>query len=281
MKDLVVITGCSSGIGHAIAIEFAKKGYQVIACARRLDAMKDLTTYGIETVKLDVAKAEDIQSLKELIEFKYDGKVKYLYNNAGQACTFPGAEVRDEHVAQCFQVNVFGCISLTRELLDFVIKTKGTIGFTGSVAALIPLPFLSVYSASKAAIHAYASTLAFEVEPLGVKVINLITGGVDTKMTDERTLDTSSKYNVEGYQDVLDKRVEMRDSGAMSPQQYSLTVIRDFENSKLGTVEYYRGTKAGTVKFLLSYIPRSMLTKMFKGMFGIDKLWKTLEEKYA
>ncbi|CAH6721470.1 NADPH-dependent 1-acyldihydroxyacetone phosphate reductase [[Candida] jaroonii] len=280
MKDLVVITGCSSGIGHAIAIEFAKKGYQVIAGARRLDAMKDLTSYEIEIVKLDVTSIDDVLSLKKLIETKYDGKIKYLYNNAGQPCQLPAAEVGDEDVAKCFEVNVYGCIRVTRELMDFVIKTKGTIGYTGSVAALAPIPFLSVYSASKAAIHAYADTLAFELEPFGVKVINVVTGGVKTGISDDRPLAPNTRYQGEGFKEILDKREEMKNTDSMSPKDYGLSVIRDFENSKLGTVHYYRGTSAGAVKFV-ARLPRFLLKKILHGLFGTGKLWSTLENMYS
>lgn len=279
MSDLVVITGCSSGIGHAIALEFAKKGYKVIAGARRLDPMKDLIEYGVEIVKLDVTKMEDIQSLKDLIESKYDSKVKYLFNNAGQPCTFPAADVKDEDMKQCYEVNVFGCIRLTRELMNYIINTKGTIGFTGSVSALAPFPFSAIYSSTKAAIHSYANTLAFELEPFDVKVINIVTGGVKTNIADVRPLYPDSRYQVEGIELVMDKRREMAvRNNPMTAEEYSRKVVHDFETSKLGVVNRYRGKMASFFWFALIFIPRFVLLRAFRKRFALTDLWATLRK---
>ena len=79
---------------------------------------------------------------------------------------------------QCFEVNVFGAIRTVRELVPLIINAQGVIGFTGSVSGIIPFPFSCIYSASKAAIHQYAATLRLEMKPFGVKVINIVTGGV-------------------------------------------------------------------------------------------------------
>ncbi|CAH6721472.1 NADPH-dependent 1-acyldihydroxyacetone phosphate reductase [[Candida] jaroonii] len=260
--------------------QFAKKGYQVIAGARRPELMDDLITHGIKTVKLDVTSVDDVQSLKDLIETEYDGKVKYLFNNAGQSCQSPGAEVTDDQMVKCFEVNVYGCIRLTRELMEFIIKTKGTIGFTGSIAGISHFPFLSVYSASKAAIHAYANSLAFELEPSGVKVINVVTGAVATGISDDTPLPPDSRYQAEGIKEVLEKREEMINSDSMSPKDYGLSVIRDFENSKLGVVDYYEGKSAGLVRAMVC-LPRFLMKQILVPTFGIGKLWGTLEKKYS
>lgn len=277
MNDLVVITGCSSGIGHAIAIAFAKKGYKVIAGARRLGPMEDLVDYGVEIVKLDVTKMEDIQSLKTLIETKYDSKVKYLFNNAGQPCTFPAADVKDEDMIQCYDVNVFGCIRLTRELMDYIINTKGTIGFTGSVSALEPFPFSAIYSSTKAAIHAYANTLAFEMEPFDVKVINIVTGGVKTNIADVRPLYPDSRYQADGIEEVMDRRREMAvRNNPITAEEYSAKVVNDFETSRIGVVNRYRGKMASVFWFALLFIPRFLVLIAFRRRFALDQLWQTL-----
>lgn len=151
MSRTVVITGASSGIGFATAKEFSLKGYNVIAGARRLEPMKDLEPYGVRIVTLDVTSNESVKKLAKLIETDYEGQVKYLFNNAGGACTTVSFETPDEKAEKCYQVNVLGHIRVTRELIPYLIKSKGTIGFTGSVAGISPLPMSSIYSSSKAA----------------------------------------------------------------------------------------------------------------------------------
>ncbi|CUM67276.1 uncharacterized protein PRCAT00004969001 [Priceomyces carsonii] len=108
MNKVVLITGCSSGIGHATAIEFALKGYKVIAGARRLERMKDLEHYGVKIISLDVTSQLDVEELKKLIENEYYGRLDILYNNAGQGCAEPGIEASDELVRQCMKLMSLG-----------------------------------------------------------------------------------------------------------------------------------------------------------------------------
>ncbi|EGV65029.1 NADPH-dependent 1-acyl dihydroxyacetone phosphate reductase [Yamadazyma tenuis] len=277
----VVVTGASSGIGLATAKEFASRGYTVIAGARRVDAMEELRKLGVITVSLDVTSPESVQSLKELIKQEYDGEIQYLFNNAGQSCTFPAIDVSDENMEKCFAVNVFGQVRVTRELVPFLIKTRGTVGFTGSVSGFLPFPFSSIYSSTKAAIHEFASTLAFELEPFDVKVINIITGGVDTDIADKRPLPEDSWYSAEGIEELISKRREMAKRNApMSAELYAQKVVSDFEGSRIGVINYYRGSKA-SILHVVSFFPRFWVTFVFRRMFGMVSLWQHLREKYS
>lgn len=279
--DLVVVTGCSSGIGFEAAKAFALKGYKVIAGARRLGPMKELESYGIKIIELDVTSIESVKKLAKLIESEYDGKLKYLYNNAGQPCTFPAIDVTDEAAKQCYEVNVLGQIRMTREMIPYIIKTKGTIGFTGLVSGLFPFPFSSIYSSTKAAIHAFANTLAFELEPFNVKVINIVTGGVKTNIADTRPLPSGSLYEAEGIEEVLTKRREMAvRNQPMEPAEYSRRVVKDFENSSIGKVNVYRGAKATFLRFF-QYFPRFIILLGFRRQFGMNKLFEVLKQKFS
>ena len=82
-KKTVLITGCSSGIGHALAREFNSKGFQVLATARSKDSIRDLEEKGITPLALDVDSSESIQSLKEEVELITGGRLDMLVNNAG------------------------------------------------------------------------------------------------------------------------------------------------------------------------------------------------------
>lgn len=81
-------------------------------------------------------------------------------------------DVTDKQVGQCFQVNIFGPMRMTREFVPLLINAKGVIGFTSSVAGVNPITFQSTYTSTKAAIDLYASVLRVEMNPFGVKVIN-------------------------------------------------------------------------------------------------------------
>lgn len=278
MQGTVVITGASSGVGFSCAKEFALKGYNVVAGARRLGPMKELESYGVQIVELDITSNESIQRLKHLIETKYNGEIKYLLNNAGISYAVPAVEADDEMSKNVFAVNYFGQIQVTKALADCIIKTKGTIGFTSSSAGLLPMPFLSIYSSSKAALTIYADGLAFELEPFGVKVINFIAGAIKTHMPAQGGVSEDSRYHKEGIKECL-KTLEklVNNEGATEPDTYAKIVIKDFESSKVGVIHYYRGNGASIVRVMTKF-PRCVYMWFLSKLFGLTKLLETIRE---
>ena len=280
----VLVTGASSGIGYTTAIEFAKRGYQVFAGARRLERMARLESeYGINIVELDVTSTESVQKVKKLIVEKTGGTLDVLYNNAGQHCAFPALDLKDEYFEKCFAVNVFGPMRVVREFGPLVIKAKGVIGFTGSVAGIVAFPFSSVYGATKAAIHQYADTLKLELEPFEVKVVNFVTGGVQSEIGDDRSLSSDSVYNVPPMEESLLERREMaRRNHPMSSSLYSYKVVNDFERAKLnGPLHIYRGKMATFLYFVSRFLPRFILVSGLKLNFKLKELFQFLKNKYA
>src|SRR4051794_27765077 len=84
-------------------------------------------------------------------------------------------------VRKMFEVNVYSLVSVTQAFAPLLIASKGTIVNIGSVAGVAPFPFQSLYNASKAAVNHLTASLRLEMEPLGVKVILVLTGGVKTR----------------------------------------------------------------------------------------------------
>lgn len=282
-KKYVLVTGASSGIGFVTAIEFAKRGYYVFAGARRLEAMRELEAYGIRIVQLDVSSTESIKELKKLILEETGGYLDMVYNNAGQSCTFPALDVTDELFKQCFEVNVYGPIRIVRELGPYVINAKGVIGFTGSVSGVIPFPFSCIYSASKAAIHQYAATLRIEMKPFDVKVINIVTGGVNTNISDKRDLDPNSIYNFPEMEQALEERRKMAvKNHPMDPKIYAKKVVNDFERAKInGSLNIYRGTMASFLGYVLCWCPRFIVELALFRSFKLKKPMAILGAKYS
>ena len=284
-KKVVLVTGASGGIGYAAAIEFAKRGYNVFAGARRLEPMKPLQeTYGINIFKLDVSSLESVKKAKEyIIEQTGDSYLDILYNNAGQSCTFPCTDVQDEDFKMCYEVNVFGPMRTVREFSPLIINAKGTIGFTGSVSGFIPFPFSATYSGTKAAINQYANTLQFEMIPFGVKVINFVTGGVKTSIADTRPLPEDSLYNVTGMREAFLERQAMAARNQPMPAHiYAKKVVNDFEHAKLGGgVQYYRG-KGATMLYYVSILVRTNVLQYFlMKRFKLIQVFAAIREKYS
>lgn len=280
------VTGASTGIGYSTAIELANRGYKVFAGARRLDAMEQLKSHGITILKLDVTSMESIIAAKIIIEKETNGCLDILFNNAGVPCTAPAFELEEEWFHFCFEVNVFGPMRTVRVFHPLLIKSKGLIAFTGSTAGIIPLPFNSVYSSSKGAIHSYANSLALEVQPFGIKVINFISGAVET--------DIGSK----GYHDIPKKSVFIiDDDNVYEKSQYighikkitaaafAKKAVNDFEkalsNSCKNYWESYRGKSASLVKFIVFFAPRSLVAYIIISTLKLKTTFAKIKQKYS
>lgn len=278
-----LVTGASSGIGFATATEFAKRGITTFACARRLEPMEALKEKGVIIFKCDVSLLESVKEAKAFVAEHTGGYLDYLFNNAGQSCSFPASDVTDEQFMQCYEVNVFGCIRMTREFLPLLINAKGTVGFTGSVSGLIPFPFSSIYSSSKAAIHQYAATLRIEMKPFGVKVINIVTGGVKTNIADTRGLPENSLFRVPGINEAMLERQQMAARNNPLPAEtYAHRVVNDFERLSLnGSLNIYRGHMASLLGHLLTWFPRFVLEKILVRKFKLTAVFGEITKKYS
>jgi 1-acylglycerone phosphate reductase len=161
-RKTAVITGCSSGIGYALAVEFAKHDIQVFATARNEESLRELEQLhaNITALPLDVCSSKSIQCLHDKVEtLAPGGELAYLVNNAGAHYAAPGIEMDRERVRMLFETNVFGVMQLCSTLADMLIAGRGTIVQIGSVTRNVPVIWQSAYNASKAALSQYSSTL--------------------------------------------------------------------------------------------------------------------------
>jgi NADP-dependent 3-hydroxy acid dehydrogenase YdfG len=146
-NQVVVITGCSSGIGRALAFEFHRKGYRTFATARRPESLKELSEQGLEAVRLDVAESSSVKAGISTV-MERTGRIDILVNNAGFNPFGPLAEVPIEQIRSLFETNVIGPIAVIQEVFRHMVQQRsGRIVNIGSVAGLLPNPFAGPYSA--------------------------------------------------------------------------------------------------------------------------------------
>lgn len=142
-------------------------------------------------------------------------------------------------------MNIIGHIDVTKQLAPYVINAKGSIVFTSSVAARVPLAWTSLYCATKAAIDSYAQTLHGEMEPFGVKVHSVITGGVNTRIGDGDSIDEAEKqfknslYYVDGYLE-SGLAAKIMATHGISPELYAKDLVPKVLN-KLTRFNLYGG----------------------------------------
>ncbi|CCC68735.1 hypothetical protein NCAS_0B06510 [Naumovozyma castellii] len=291
-RKTAIVTGASSGIGYEITKELARNGFIVYACARRLgpiddlinDLAPELTTELAKAVikpyQLDISKEDEVKQFRVFLEKELpNGKLDLLYNNAGQSCTFPALDVTNDVMEQCFKVNVFGHVNMCRELASYLIQARGTIVFTGSLAGITPFPFGSIYSATKAAIHEYARVLHLEMKPFGVRVINVVTGGVATNIADTRPLPDDSVYNFPEGRKAFEYRQSMaKNHHPMPADVYAKELIKDILSDK-DPVDVYRGKLATIMSYVMMLVPYSLLEWGLCKKFKLDKVFEALKSK--
>lgn len=273
-QKYAVITGASSGIGYSLAKKLAQKGYKVfgLAPASVLGQMQDLVdNHGVIPFACDITLSSDIAKAVELVREHTGGRVDILYNNAGIAIGGPALELDIKLVSKLFNVNVLGHMDVTTQFSKFVIAAKGTIVFTGSVSARVPLSWVSTYSATKAAIEAYAWTLRTELKPFGVRVHTIITGGVDTAIGDSEAGMESlqdSIYYVDGIEASVRATSRMSRDSKFSPDKYADQVVRTITSRRYAGFNLYRGYMAYTLHLLGRYAPiwltEFIITSYFK-----------------
>lgn len=175
MSQVVLITGATSGMGELSASTLANAGYKVYAGTRNINDL-DSSNKNITNIYIDVTKTESIKDAVATI-IKNEGKIDVLVNNAGYGLVATLEEGTDEEIFNQFDVNVFGLIKTTREVLPHMRKAKsGVIINISSFLGKMGLPLLSHYNASKYAVEGIVDSLRFEVAPFGIRVHSIQAG---------------------------------------------------------------------------------------------------------
>ncbi|TYC52611.1 SDR family oxidoreductase [Rhodobacterales bacterium] len=172
----ILITGCSSGFGQAIAAQFLNQGWDVIATMRTYSAEGLPASDRLRVLPLDVTDPESITSA-----IANAGQIDALVNNAGVGMlnVLEGAEIG--RARELFETNVLGAIAMTRAVMPAMREQKnGVIVNISSSVTLRPLPALSIYTASKAALNAFTESFALEAAEFGIRARLVLPGSAKT-----------------------------------------------------------------------------------------------------
>ena len=172
MPRLALVTGASTGIGHATAVHLTRLGFHVLAGVRDPAAAPD----GTEALRLDVTSESDVAAAAERVGSELDA----LVNNAGIAVSGPVEVVPMDEWRRQIEVNLLGQIAVTRALLPAVLRARGRIVNMSSIGGRVANPLFGPYSASKFALEAVSDALRREVAEHGVRVVSVEPGGIAT-----------------------------------------------------------------------------------------------------
>jgi NAD(P)-dependent dehydrogenase (short-subunit alcohol dehydrogenase family) len=176
----VLITGCSTGIGRASAIELTKRGFDVIATARRVETLEDLDV--AEKHALDVTDDASVSALRDQV-----GQVDVLVNNAGIGIHAPIEAGPLDAFSRVLDTNVVGVVRMIQAFVPQMRERgSGVIVNVSSIAGRVAAPLGGFYSASKYAVEALSESLHYEVGHWNVRVALVEPGGFDTSFGENR-----------------------------------------------------------------------------------------------
>jgi NAD(P)-dependent dehydrogenase (short-subunit alcohol dehydrogenase family) len=209
------ITGCSTGLGRALAQRVIESGARAVVTARDPSKVADLVA-GHEdralAVALDVNDTAQIKSAVKAAEDQF-GRIDVLVNNAGYGYQSTVEEAEDKEIRAQFEANVFGLFAMTQAVLPGMrTRRRGHIFNITSVAGFIGFPGSAFYAASKHAVEGWADGLAAEVEPLGIKVTCIEPGPFRTDWAGRSLKQTPSK--IADYADTAAARMRGTSEGS-------------------------------------------------------------------
>ncbi len=243
LKDkVVIITGASSGIGKALAIEFASRGAHLVLAARQYVALCELTEslinkYGIQAVAVqcDVSVEDDCSHLVKQTILTFN-QIDILVNNAGITMRALFKDVDLKVLKSVMDVNFWGTVYCTKYALPHIQKTKGSIVGVSSIAGYKGLPGRSGYSASKFAINGFLDSLREENLKTGVHVMTACPGftasnirntalAKDGSQQGESTLDEGKMMTAEAVAKIITDGVENRSRTLIMTGEGKLIVL--------------------------------------------------------
>jgi NAD(P)-dependent dehydrogenase (short-subunit alcohol dehydrogenase family) len=187
-SQVVLISGCSTGIGRALAKAFAARGHQVFATARKPETLSELVGPNVSALRLDVLDQGSIrEAVAEVIARA--GRIDMLVNNAGINRVGPLLDQPLDDLRSMLDTNVTGLVALTQAVFPHMARArKGRIVNIGSVVGVVPVPFGAGYCASKAAVHMLSDVMRMELKSFGIDVVVVQPGGVRSSIADGAAL---------------------------------------------------------------------------------------------
>ena len=272
-EEVVLITGCSSGIGRALAEEFVRTGHRVVATARKVETIASLEASRVLTSSLDVTQAEDIERVMAEI-LAWAGRIDILINNAGSGLIGPTAELDLVDLRRQFETNVVGPVALIQAVVpQFVAQGSGRIVNIGSVSGVTATPFAGAYCGSKAALHLLSDALRMELAPFGIQVITVQPGAIASDFG-VHAADGLERYQADSLYSSIAEFIEAR----ARLSQSDATPAADFAREVVDAVTRPRPpavlrTGKGSWRLpAIGRLPAGIRDRLLGKTFGLDRL---------
>lgn len=274
MKNCVLITGCSSGIGRAAAVHFRNKGWQVVATMRSPENEVELSSNSDVLVEyLDVTSRESIASAVENALTTF-GRIDVLVNNAGIGDFIVFEEADESIVRETFETNIIGMMWVTKALLpEFRKNRNGTIINVTSTMPHVGLPLATLYCATKMAVEGFSNALYYELKPLGIRVSLVQPGSTRTDASMQHQF--PGEPQIQDYSSTCKKVARLMshryESGNVAAPEEVAKTIYQAAVSQSPRFRYVSGRDAKMFNLMSRLIPEHILKNLAGRMIGLDK----------
>lgn len=270
--SVVLITGCSSGIGRAMADAFKGAGHEVWATARKPIDVDGLTAAGFRAVELDVNDPLALERLATLLEQHGKG-LDVLINNAGYGGIGPLLDGGVDAIRKQFETNVFSIVGVTRSLFPLLRKNKGLVINIGSVSGVLTTPFGGAYCASKAAVSSMSDALRMELAPFCIRVMEVQPGAIDTQFAKNASREAELVIREDSPWWPLREGIRARANAS----QTNPTPARDFAHDVLNAVEQAHpprvlrsGNGSRALPLMARLLPKALLERILSKRFKLQ-----------
>jgi short-subunit dehydrogenase len=241
LNQVAIVTGASSGIGRATALELARKGAHTALASRNTSALEEVANevraFGREAlvVTTDVTRREEVECLVEKVASRW-GSIDLVIANAGQYIRTPVTELTVETVERSLQINFYGALYFVLAALPHLLAQKsGHIVFVSTMDAKIAIPPDAPYIIAKFALSGFADVLRQELYGTGVSVSAIFPGRVDTPMIEDLQVPfVSAKISPEAVARAIVRAIDRRQAEVIIPPQATLLYYLKVFSPKLG-----------------------------------------------
>ncbi len=269
----ILITGCSSGIGHDAALTLKARGWRVFATCRKPEDVARLAGEGLEALRLDYADPVSIAACVAEVAARTGGRLDALYNNG--AFALPGAleDLPTDGLRAIFEVNLFGWHDLIRQVIPIMrAQGHGRIVNCSSILGLVPMKWRGAYVATKHAVEGLSDVLRLEMAEAGIHVILIEPGPVTSRIRlnsiphFERWIDWRASPRAAQYEQSLLRRLyEARgpDRFELPPSAVTAKLIRALEAARPAP-RYYVTTATHIMGALRRLLPTRALDAIIR-----------------
>jgi NAD(P)-dependent dehydrogenase (short-subunit alcohol dehydrogenase family) len=271
-QRIIVVTGCSSGIGAYCARALKADGWRVFATVRKPEDLKPLEDDGVEALLMDYARPETISGLVRTVVERSGGRIDALFNNG--AYGQPGAveDLSTKALREQFETNVFGWHELTRQVVPLMRRRGGgRIVQCSSILGVVPYRFRGAYTASKFALEGLSLTLRMELQGSGIHVSLIEPGPIATRFTANALVKIREHIDVENSVHAVDYRRQLaRLDGSGPANRHKLgpdavyAVLKHALNSKNPKPHYPVTTPAKQGMILKRLLPADLFYRLMR-----------------